>query len=60
LNFKKENLKKVYIGNDCFGRGTYEGGQYNIHKAVNKILEYKNQLSIALFAPGFTYEDKGA
>ena len=54
---KGNSSKKVYIGNDCFGRGTYGGGKYDLYKATNKIFEYKNSLSIALFAPGYTYED---
>ena len=56
---KKDSKKKVYIGNDCFGRNTYGGGKLNIYAAANKILEYK-QLSIALFAPGWTYEAGGS
>jgi mannosyl-glycoprotein endo-beta-N-acetylglucosaminidase len=52
---KSQNKRKVYIGNDCFGRNTYGGGKFDIYKAANKILENKNQLSIALFAPGYTY-----
>lgn len=34
----RKHPKKVYIGNDCFGRNTYGGGMYDIYKAVNKIL----------------------
>jgi hypothetical protein len=45
----------VYIGNDCFGRNTFGGGKLNIYLAANAIL-YHKQLSIALFAPGWTYE----
>ena len=26
--------KRVYIGNDCFGRNTYGGGKYDIYKAT--------------------------
>jgi hypothetical protein len=32
---------------------------YHTYKAVNKVWEYKDDLSVALFAPGFTYEDGG-
>lgn len=35
---KNGNPKRVYIGNDCFGRNTYAGGMYNIFKAANKVL----------------------
>jgi mannosyl-glycoprotein endo-beta-N-acetylglucosaminidase len=52
---RSQNKRKVYIGNDCFGRNTYGGGKFDIFVAANKILEYKNQLSIGLFAPAFTY-----
>jgi mannosyl-glycoprotein endo-beta-N-acetylglucosaminidase len=56
---KGKNPRRVYIGSDCFGRNTYEGGMYHTYKAVNKVWEYKDDLSVALFAPGFTYEDGG-
>ena len=51
---------KVYIGNDVFGRGTFGGGGFQIHIAANKIIEYMGDgdmspLSIAMFAPGWTY-----
>lgn len=55
VELKGGNPKRLYIGNDCFGRNTYGGGMFNIYKAANKILEFKNDLSIALFAPGFSY-----
>jgi hypothetical protein len=45
------------VGNDVFGRGTFGGGMYATYKAVNKILEHKDELAVALFAPGFTYQD---
>jgi hypothetical protein len=31
------------------GRGSYGGGKYNIHVALQKIVE--NDLSVAIFAP---------
>ncbi len=46
------------MGNDCFGRNTFGGGKYDVYKAISAIQSIP-QLSIALFAPGFTYEDNG-
>jgi endo-beta-N-acetylglucosaminidase D len=51
------NQRRVYVGNDCFGRGTFGGGRLEIYKGANPILEFKGQLGIGLFAPGFTYEE---
>jgi hypothetical protein len=56
-SISNKERNNIYIGNDCFGRNTYGGGKYDIYKAANKILEYKKDLQIALFAPGFTYQD---
>jgi hypothetical protein len=50
--------KTIYVGNDCFGRGTFGGGQYNTYKAINTIHKLdggSNILVPALFAMGFTY-----
>ena len=44
----------IYYGNDCYGRGTYAGGEYNTFEAVNEIVKYP--LSIAVFGQAFTYE----
>lgn len=38
VQMKGDNKRKVYIGNDCFGRNTYGGGKMDIYKAANKIL----------------------
>ncbi len=56
VQLKANHPNRLYVGNDCFGRNTYGGGMYNIYTAANKILEYKNDLSISLFAPCFTYQ----
>jgi hypothetical protein len=51
--------KVIYVGNDCFGRGTFAGGQYNTYKAINTVRKLDNQsntLAPAFFAMGFTYE----
>ena len=34
-SLKGKDNKKLYIGNDCFGRNTYGGGKYDIFKATN-------------------------
>lgn len=39
----------IFIGNDCYGRGTYGGGRFNIIEAVNCLSEKFPQFSIALF-----------
>lgn len=38
IQLKNKSAKKLYIGSDCFGRNTYEGGMYHTYKAANKIL----------------------
>ena len=55
---------KVFVGNDCFGRNTYGGGQFDLYKAGNKLKQLNDssktdELKVALFAPGFTYEGEG-
>jgi Glycosyl hydrolase family 85 len=47
----------VFHGVDVFGRGSYEGGQLNTWKAVEKCVS--SGLSVALFAPGWSYENSG-
>ena len=32
-----KSLFNIYVGNDCYGRGTYGGGKYNIYKALEEI-----------------------
>ena len=52
------------MGNDCFGRGTFGGGQFNLYKGANTILSTskktgRKDLAIpAIFAMGYTYEGK--
>lgn len=46
-----------YVGVDCYGRGCFgDGGLEGTWKAVKKILD--NNLSVAIFAPGWTHESK--
>ncbi|XP_022744457.1 cytosolic endo-beta-N-acetylglucosaminidase 1 [Durio zibethinus] len=46
----------VYMGIDVFGRGTYGGGQWTTNIALGAIK--KDNVSAALFAPGWVYETK--
>lgn len=46
----------VYMGIDVFGRNTYGGGQWNANVALDVIR--KNDVSAAIFAPGWVYETK--
>ncbi|KAL3691426.1 hypothetical protein R1sor_005077 [Riccia sorocarpa] len=45
----------VYMGVDVFGRGTFGGGGYQCDVALKAAKEA--QVSAALFAPGWTYEN---
>ncbi|KAF9580926.1 hypothetical protein BGW38_002237, partial [Lunasporangiospora selenospora] len=49
--------RDVYTGIDIWGRGTYGGGGFTTFKAL-KIIQ-RDQTSVALFAPGWTYEHLG-
>ncbi|XP_059666788.1 cytosolic endo-beta-N-acetylglucosaminidase 1-like isoform X2 [Cornus florida] len=46
----------VYMGIDVFGRGTYGGGQWNTNVALDVLK--KDDVSAAIFAPGWVYENK--
>ncbi|KAH7537607.1 hypothetical protein FEM48_Zijuj03G0110900 [Ziziphus jujuba var. spinosa] len=46
----------VYMGIDVFGRGTYGGGQWNTNVALDVLK--KDDVSAAIFAPGWVYETK--
>ncbi|KAK7385790.1 hypothetical protein VNO78_31651 [Psophocarpus tetragonolobus] len=48
----------VYMGIDVFGRNTYGGGQWNTNVALDVIT--KEDVSAAIFAPGWVYETKQA
>ncbi|ORY42295.1 hypothetical protein BCR33DRAFT_767168 [Rhizoclosmatium globosum] len=47
----------VYYGIDVWGRNTFGGGGFNIHKALREITA--QGLSTAIFAPAWTYEFLG-
>lgn len=59
--------KRVYVGNDCHGRGTFGGGKYNISAGIQMIRKVNLQntetnkypLIPALFGMAFTYENGG-
>jgi len=53
-NFPDKNTFSVYFGNDCYGRGTFGGGKFDIHKALTEIRSYP--ISIAIFGQAFTWE----
>ncbi|XP_057653730.1 cytosolic endo-beta-N-acetylglucosaminidase isoform X1 [Diorhabda carinulata] len=44
----------VFVGVDIFGRHMYGGGKFNTCKAVE--VAFRHNLSLALFAPGWTHE----
>ncbi|KAL8051368.1 hypothetical protein ABFX02_06G143700 [Erythranthe guttata] len=46
----------VYMGIDVFGRSTFGGGQWTTNVALDVIK--KNNISAAIFAPGWVYETK--
>ncbi|XP_048446369.1 cytosolic endo-beta-N-acetylglucosaminidase 1 isoform X2 [Pyrus x bretschneideri] len=46
----------VYMGIDVFGRGTFGGGQWNTSVALDVLK--KDDVSTAIFAPGWIYETK--
>ncbi|KAM7491886.1 hypothetical protein LguiA_034807 [Lonicera macranthoides] len=46
----------VYMGIDVFGRGTFGGGQWTTNVALDVIK--KDDVSAAIFAPGWVYETK--
>lgn len=57
LKFRIEN-KMIYVGSDCWGRGTYGGGGYNTYKAVQAIEKVDKKMNFfapALFGMAFTY-----
>ncbi|XJO78271.1 hypothetical protein BDV3_002740 [Batrachochytrium dendrobatidis] len=49
-----QSPSRIYTGIDVWGRKTYGGGGFNVHKAL-KVIQSAGT-SCALFAPGWTYE----
>lgn len=60
----RERSHDVYFGIDCWGRGTYGGGQYHCYKALQAISDLqcddpaKGSTSVAFFAPAWTFEGR--
>ncbi|XP_018570919.1 cytosolic endo-beta-N-acetylglucosaminidase [Anoplophora glabripennis] len=50
---KHRNLD-VFVGIDIFGRNMFGGGKFSTYKAAEVVTRYN--LSIAIFAPGWTHE----
>eukprot|EP00094_Tigriopus_californicus_P010058 TCALIF_09699-PA protein Name:"Similar to ENGASE Cytosolic endo-beta-N-acetylglucosaminidase (Homo sapiens)" AED:0.13 eAED:0.13 QI:0/-1/0/1/-1/1/1/0/383 len=44
----------IFVGIDVFGRGCFGGGGFNTKQALEQARS--NQFSVAIFAPGWTYE----
>uniref|UniRef100_A0A0E0PL26 mannosyl-glycoprotein endo-beta-N-acetylglucosaminidase n=1 Tax=Oryza rufipogon TaxID=4529 RepID=A0A0E0PL26_ORYRU len=51
-----ERKYDVYMGIDVYGRNTFGGGQWNTNVALD--LLKKDDVSAAIFAPGWVYETK--
>jgi mannosyl-glycoprotein endo-beta-N-acetylglucosaminidase len=49
-----KNSYEIYYGSDCYGRGTYGGGLFDVYKALELIRNFP--FSIAIFGQAFTYE----
>ncbi|XP_017763389.1 PREDICTED: cytosolic endo-beta-N-acetylglucosaminidase [Eufriesea mexicana] len=52
------DIHDIYVGIDVWGRGCPGGGGFNSTYALRKIRE--EELSVAIFAPGWTYEYFGS
>ncbi|KAI3986902.1 hypothetical protein MKX01_014603 [Papaver californicum] len=51
-----ERKYDVYMGIDVFGRNTFGGGQWTTYIALDVLK--KEDVSVAIFAPGWAYENK--
>lgn len=56
----KKSLNDVYIGIDVWGRGQHGGGGLGCYKALDHIAPESLGLSVALFAPAWTWETQEA
>lgn len=51
--------RDIFVGIDVWGRGTHGGGGFGCHAALDHIVGTNGpQSSVALFAPGWTWEHK--
>ncbi|PFH50496.1 glycoside hydrolase family 85 protein [Amanita thiersii Skay4041] len=48
----------IFMGIDIWGRGTFGGGGFSTHRALEAISPNELGLSVALFAPGWTWESR--
>ncbi|KAK8815411.1 hypothetical protein WA158_003623 [Blastocystis sp. Blastoise] len=55
ISLAGSRVQDIYMGIDIFGRGTYGGGGKTTYTAIQEL--YKTGLSVALFAPGYLYEN---
>ena len=53
-------IRDIYVGIDVFGRGCYGGGGFACNEALDQISNERRgkQLSVAIFAPGWTHETR--
>ncbi|KAJ3268579.1 hypothetical protein HDV01_002558 [Terramyces sp. JEL0728] len=49
--------RDLYTGIDVWGRNSFGGGGFNVHRALKEI--YLNDTSVAIFAPAWTFERFG-
>ncbi|EFI28323.1 endo-beta-N-acetylglucosaminidase [Coprinopsis cinerea okayama7 len=55
---KGKSLQDIYAGIDMWGRGSHGGGGFGMYKALEHADPQKLGLSIALLAPGWTWESE--
>ena len=61
LQGREKNLRDIFFGVDVWGRGSHGGGGFGLFKAIEHIDPESLGLSLALFGPGWTWEnDEGA
>ncbi|KAL4067151.1 glycoside hydrolase family 85 protein [Scleroderma yunnanense] len=53
-----KTLRSVFVGVDVWGRNQYGGGGLNSYRAITHIDPQSLGLSVAFFAPGWTWESK--
>lgn len=54
---RNKTKSQIYVGIDVFGRGCFGGGHFDCNIATKMINKY--ELSTALFAPAWTYQNLG-
>ena len=56
----KKTVQDVYEGVDVWGRGSHGGGGFGSYRAIEHVEPASLGLSVALFAPGWTWESNQA